>query len=143
VPNTEYKYDLFGIVNHYGEMGRGHYTAFVKNELTSEWLSYDDSSVRPVTESTVRSRSAYILFYKRKDLTAQKANFEKVIPRLNITKFAGMPVRTKYSTKVGYLLEYREGHPCPYKVGMPSGLVLFLNAGSVQADPDSEDMSAV
>lgn len=45
-PNTCYLYDLFGVVNHFGTMGGGHYTATVKNAITGEWLHYDDSSVK-------------------------------------------------------------------------------------------------
>lgn len=33
-PNTCYMYDLYGVVNHFGTMGGGHYTATVKNERT-------------------------------------------------------------------------------------------------------------
>ena len=54
--------------NHFGTMSGGHYTATVRNERTNEWLYYDDSSVKAYTESDVVPRSAYILFYRRKDL---------------------------------------------------------------------------
>ena len=70
--STCYQYDLYGVVNHFGTMGGGHYTATVKNQRTQEWLYYDDSSVKPYAECDVVSRSAYILFYRRKDL-AQKS----------------------------------------------------------------------
>lgn len=30
-------YDLYGIVNHYGTMSGGHYTAYCKNFLNREW----------------------------------------------------------------------------------------------------------
>ena len=33
-PNACYMYDLYGVVNHFGTMGGGHYTATVKNERT-------------------------------------------------------------------------------------------------------------
>ena len=61
---------LFQFVqNHFGTMGGGHYTATVKNERTQEWLYYDDSHVKPYAECDVVTRSAYILFYRRKDLS--------------------------------------------------------------------------
>mmetsp|Transcript_7782 Transcript_7782/g.9376 ORF Transcript_7782/g.9376 Transcript_7782/m.9376 type:complete len:88 (+) Transcript_7782:4694-4957(+) len=87
-------------------MTGGHYTATVKNERTQEWLYYDDSSVKTYAESDVVTRSAYILFYRRKDLTNKPMS--AVVPRLNKTMFAGMPVQTK-DGKNCYLIEYREG----------------------------------
>lgn len=74
-------------------MGAGHYTATVKNQKTGEWLYYDDSSVRTYNESEVLTRAAYILFYVRKDVLGQ--SMKNVIPRLNISKFPGMPVHMK------------------------------------------------
>lgn len=64
------KYDLYGVVNHFGGINSGHYMCYVKNErgAASQWLQYDDSYVKPVAESRVRSEFAYILFYRRKDL---------------------------------------------------------------------------
>ena len=40
----------------------------MKNERTNNWFSYDDSHVKEVLESKVRSQFAYILFYKRRDI---------------------------------------------------------------------------
>ena len=65
-----------------------------------------------------------------------------IIPKLNETMFPGMPVKLK-SGKVGYLIEYRMGHPCPYKVGLGANTVMYLSENSVVADPDSEDLSAI
>lgn len=62
---SDEKYDLYAIINHYGSINGGHYTSFVKNERTNTWLQYDDSYVKEVLESKVRSQFAYILFYKR------------------------------------------------------------------------------
>ncbi len=36
------KYELIGVVNHFGSMSFGHYTAYVKKD---EWMKYDDESV--------------------------------------------------------------------------------------------------
>lgn len=35
-------YDLFGVSNHFGGLGGGHYTAFAKNEEDGKWHNYDD-----------------------------------------------------------------------------------------------------
>lgn len=66
-----------------------------------------------MTESQIHTSSAYILFYKRKDL-GQKP-IAQIVPRLNVTKFPGMPVRIRpgYLTNKelnGYLIEYRRDH---------------------------------
>lgn len=113
-PNACYSYDLYGVVNHFGTMGGGHYTATVKNERTQEWLYYDDSSVKSYAESDVVNRSAYILFYRRKDLVNKPMS--AIVPRLNKTFFPGMPIKTK-SGKDCYLREYREGHEAPLVLG--------------------------
>ena len=38
-------YDLIGVVNHYGGLGGGHYTAYCKHEPSGTWYDYDDSRV--------------------------------------------------------------------------------------------------
>lgn len=60
-------YDLFGVVNHYGSTGFGHYTAFAKNWKSGSWDCYDDSHVTPQDPKDVCTPAAYVLFYKRKD----------------------------------------------------------------------------
>lgn len=57
-------YDLYGVVNHYGSMTFGHYTAYVKNQ--DQWKTYDDSSVSNMNMGDVNSEAAYVLFYKRR-----------------------------------------------------------------------------
>jgi hypothetical protein len=46
----------------------GHYTAYVKNLSSGQWYLHDDSSVHSVPIEQVKSQSAYVLFYKRKDI---------------------------------------------------------------------------
>ncbi|GLE05681.1 hypothetical protein PINS_up014721 [Pythium insidiosum] len=64
----ETKYDLYGVVNHQGALGGGHYTAYAKNFLDDQWYYYDDERVRVVEESKVVTPSAYLLFYVRSDM---------------------------------------------------------------------------
>lgn len=42
-------YDCFGVSNHFGSSGFGHYTAFAKHPISGEWYNYDDSNVTKVS----------------------------------------------------------------------------------------------
>ena len=59
-------YDCFGVINHYGSMNFGHYTAYAKN--AGQWYCYDDSTVTKVmTPESVVTEAAYVLFYERRE----------------------------------------------------------------------------
>lgn len=65
------EYDLFAVVNHYGRMGFGHYTAFARSwdetGVSRQWNLFDDSRVTPVGEPReMVNPAAYILFYRRR-----------------------------------------------------------------------------
>ncbi|KAJ7580153.1 ubiquitin carboxyl-terminal hydrolase 4 [Mycena floridula] len=65
-PRTQlppYKYDLYGVTNHIGNLSSGHYTAFVASR--GGWMYCDDSSVKPIDSKQVVGQRAYVLFYKR------------------------------------------------------------------------------
>ncbi|KAG3021495.1 hypothetical protein PC121_g976 [Phytophthora cactorum] len=64
----ETKYNLYGVVNHQGALGGGHYTAYAKNFVDDQWYYYDDERVRVVEDQQVVSPSAYLLFYVRSDM---------------------------------------------------------------------------
>ena len=57
----KYKYDLYAIVQHHGDISAGHYTAICN--INDNWILFNDSQLfkidTPVTDD------AYILFYKR------------------------------------------------------------------------------
>ncbi|KAF9546355.1 CSN-associated deubiquitinating enzyme Ubp12 [Mortierella hygrophila] len=66
-------YDLFGVSNHMGGLGGGHYTAYAKNERTGNWYNFDDSHVSPVGNvESIKSSSAYLLFYRRRNATVRE-----------------------------------------------------------------------
>lgn len=76
-------YDCFGVSNHFGSVGFGHYTAYGKNPLSGEWYEFDDSSVTRVDKSSKRSNivssGAYNLFYRRRDnTTMENIDFAKI-----------------------------------------------------------------
>ncbi|KAJ6255645.1 ubiquitin carboxyl-terminal hydrolase 10-related [Anaeramoeba flamelloides] len=74
------KYRLFGVSNHYGRIGGGHYTAYVKNPTTNKWYHYDDSSVSDMDNfKKVVTSAAYVLFYRRMKEDDQDL---KIIPKM-------------------------------------------------------------
>jgi ubiquitin carboxyl-terminal hydrolase 4/11/15 len=61
-------YDCISVVNHYGSLGGGHYTAYALRD--GEWLEFDDSRVSRTTPAEVVSKAAYILVYRRRKAPA-------------------------------------------------------------------------
>ncbi|NXK37153.1 UBP2 hydrolase, partial [Piprites chloris] len=57
-------YNLYAVSNHSGTTMGGHYTAYCKSPVSSEWHSFNDSRVTPMSSSHVRSSEAYLLFYE-------------------------------------------------------------------------------
>ncbi|KAI7818214.1 hypothetical protein BC939DRAFT_480534 [Gamsiella multidivaricata] len=70
-------YDLYGVSNHMGGLGGGHYTAYAKNEKLGEWFNFDDSHVSAVGDvESIKSSSAYLLFYRRRNATIREYDQE-------------------------------------------------------------------
>ncbi len=59
-------YDLVAVSCHTGSLGGGHYTAYCRAGPGMQWYDYNDSRVSPVSQSSVRGGSAYLLFYLRR-----------------------------------------------------------------------------
>jgi len=55
------KYKLYGVINHIGDIERGHYTAYCRS---TTWTQFDDNKVTPLEESKVVTENAYVLFYE-------------------------------------------------------------------------------
>ena len=61
-----YKYELYGVCNHSGNVLGGHYTAYVKN-ANGKWYHFNDTSVTEVgLVDSIISPKAYCLFYRKK-----------------------------------------------------------------------------
>ncbi|KAF8555660.1 cysteine proteinase [Imleria badia] len=61
-----YKYDLYGVTNHFGSLSNGHYTAFVASPSSpTGWVYCDDSRITPIEPKEAVGRPAYVLYYKR------------------------------------------------------------------------------
>ncbi|KAF9006082.1 hypothetical protein BDQ17DRAFT_1277689 [Cyathus striatus] len=59
-------YDLFGVDEHMGGLGGGHYRAYAQNHMTGKWHHFDDSFVTQAKASDAVNANAYLLFYRRR-----------------------------------------------------------------------------
>ncbi|CAI9097565.1 OLC1v1034027C1 [Oldenlandia corymbosa var. corymbosa] len=60
-------YSLYAVSNHYGSMGMGHYTSYVRLG-GNKWYEFNDIGVTRVGSDKIKTASAYVLFYRRTDL---------------------------------------------------------------------------
>jgi hypothetical protein len=115
------KYDLYGVINHYGSINSGHYTAIVKNKQ-KEWILCNDSSVYKIEEKRVMHSNAYILFYISKESPYSfdyikmmkslmnniklndKKNKKNVIDN-NFFRYEPVEVKIKTKYNIGYVME--------------------------------------
>ncbi|XP_026018002.1 uncharacterized protein LOC113018822 [Astatotilapia calliptera] len=79
VPENQ-KYELYAVVDHFGDLKGGHYTATIKiqEEHGNRWHHFQDTRVTELVyqpfqlNNTERSQSAYLLFYRKsKDAAAE------------------------------------------------------------------------
>lgn len=61
-----YVYDLYAVSNHFGSLNGGHYTAYAQNPIDRKWYDFDDSDVSRLDPSSVVTKAAYVLFYRRR-----------------------------------------------------------------------------
>ncbi|KAF8637637.1 hypothetical protein AX17_002705 [Amanita inopinata Kibby_2008] len=59
-------YDLFGVDEHMGGLGGGHYRAYALNHMNGKWYHFDDSFVTPANPADAVNANAYLLFYRRR-----------------------------------------------------------------------------
>jgi ubiquitin C-terminal hydrolase len=60
------KYRLFGVANHMGDVGGGHYTSYARSPDSEEWFLYNDSQVFHVSNiQEIVSPSAYCLWFRK------------------------------------------------------------------------------
>lgn len=62
--NNIIHYNLFGTVNHYGNLNGGHYTSNVLHP-SKGWFCMDDSSCSTVSKKNVVTNAVYIAFFER------------------------------------------------------------------------------
>jgi len=62
--NNNCEYDLYGVCNHMGGCGGGHYTAYVKLK-DGKWWHFNDKEVTEFNGNVI-SEMSYCLFYRKK-----------------------------------------------------------------------------
>ena len=74
------KYDLFGVINHFGSLDYGHYTALCLNYHDNNWYEYNDRLVKKIKKGKEKdkavNKNAYILFYKSQN--SEQINWSNV-----------------------------------------------------------------
>ena len=61
-------YDCYGVSNHYGGLGGGHYTAHALHD-NGVWCYYDDTRITTdVDPKEAVTNAAYVLYYRRRDV---------------------------------------------------------------------------
>ena len=61
-------YDCFGVSNHFGGLGGGHYTAHALHN-NGVWCYYDDTRISEnVNPKDAVTKAAYVLYYRRRDV---------------------------------------------------------------------------
>lgn len=61
-----FKYDLYGVCNHMGNVMGGHYTSFVKHTESNQWFHCNDTIIEKVENPLhIITPMAYSLFYRR------------------------------------------------------------------------------
>ena len=58
-------YNLFAIVNHFGSISSGHYTAYTYRSIINKWYEFNDTKIIEINENKLISNAAYVLFYNK------------------------------------------------------------------------------
>ncbi|XP_059211294.1 ubiquitin carboxyl-terminal hydrolase 47-like [Centropristis striata] len=75
------KYDLYALVDHFGNLTGGHYTAQIKSFETHMWYHFNDDTVNEVKQQLfaagdkyLRSSTAYLLMYRKVSKNPEKTD---------------------------------------------------------------------
>ncbi|KXN74398.1 cysteine proteinase [Conidiobolus coronatus NRRL 28638] len=63
------KFSLIGVINHFGDLSGGHYTATCKNSFDGQWRNFNDTYVNIADIKDIISSETYMLIYQRSSST--------------------------------------------------------------------------
>ncbi|MEQ2223324.1 hypothetical protein ILYODFUR_035590, partial [Ilyodon furcidens] len=96
IPENQ-RYELYALVEHFGSLKGGHYTATIKPLDEDRWYEFNDSSVTLLSNQKYelprlqKSQSAYLLFYKKKNSGTQDEREESAM--------AGLPLNNNITAE--------------------------------------------
>lgn len=103
-------YDLFGIINHYGNISEGHYTVNIRPQMDkNKWITINDDNISEISEKSLITKNAYILIYLSRDDFENTNSYYLVLKSLteklnnNIKFYESEPVSTEYGN--GYVIK--------------------------------------
>ncbi|KAG6811700.1 hypothetical protein H0H92_006207 [Tricholoma furcatifolium] len=142
-------YDLFGVDEHMGGLGGGHYRAYALNHLNNKWYHFDDSLVSPARATDAVNANAYLLFYRRRSSAPlggkthhkiEEARLKSASSGPNGTVTIETQVPTPPSEDSGYMtaLPLQASQPLTGNAWTIRSQV--SNAGSSAASPDPETL---
>ena len=104
--NPNLKYNLTGVMLHYGSAYSGHKTSYSKNFLNDKWYYFNDSSKYGMSSESevLNDREAFMLFYISDSYEISESRKEKIkrIAEKNAT------ICNYYSDRYSFLKKYRE-----------------------------------
>ena len=62
-PDKNFKYKLFAIINHKGDIESGHYYSLIKLNNEEKWYEFNDSNIYKLDDNFYDFDHAYVLFY--------------------------------------------------------------------------------
>ncbi|XP_042561100.1 ubl carboxyl-terminal hydrolase 18-like [Clupea harengus] len=72
-------YDLYGVINHSGVYGSGHYYAYIQSPENNDWFCFNDSHVVKITDKDFleRSKTAYMIVYRKRESSSSSPHQEE------------------------------------------------------------------
>ncbi|KDR80672.1 hypothetical protein GALMADRAFT_241045 [Galerina marginata CBS 339.88] len=149
-------YDLFGVDEHIGGLGGGHYRAYASNHLTGKWYHFDDSYVTPARASDSVNANAYLLFYRRRTKSSlggksfQKVQKAKLQPKVEVKEEPIVIIDTQLPTPPNDTADFTNTDRLPFFSELSSDLRLRnsdswnlrssgSNGGSSVPSPPTDD----
>lgn len=103
----KYKYDLYAVVNHYGGLSSGHYTATCRSvtDVSRKWYHLDDDMVSAALERNLKTRNAYILCYTQREAGNERAQSTQ-----------SSICHEKMNSAIPYCTEHNIGDTCHFTI---------------------------
>uniref|UniRef100_A0A8C7Y4H8 Ubiquitin carboxyl-terminal hydrolase n=1 Tax=Oryzias sinensis TaxID=183150 RepID=A0A8C7Y4H8_9TELE len=141
-------YELYAVVDHFGDLRGGHYCSRIRSQVDSRWYEFNDTWVTQIDNNVdsdiKRSNTAFLLFYRKKDTkTEQGTSLHKDDGPIFIDNHAlvaeGLIVAS--ATRVG-LPGQRPGGASTVTTGSTAGLSQTMSPASSSMGTTASDAAS-